>query len=189
MQPKEMKTIKRGEIYYFDFGTAEGSVQSGRRPVLVLQADNFNVNAPTIIVASITATIKKKYLPSHIILGENFGLSKPSMVLLEQIQTVNKLSLTDYIGCIDDEKIWKKINIAIKKTFGLWFYNLERTGDIRCLCPKCLKGYLDNPNYIVKRLDPFVSARDKCDKCNEMGWDYIIYDRRTALGEKGCSNE
>lgn len=189
MQPKEMKTIKRGEIYYFDFGTAEGSVQSGRRPVLVLQADNFNVNAPTIIVASITATIKKRYLPSHIILGENFGLTKPSMVLLEQIQTVNKLSLTDYIGCIDDEKIWKKINIAIKKTFGLWFYNLERTGDIRCLCPKCLKGYLDNPNYIVKRLDPFASARDKCDKCNEMGWDYIIYDRRTALGEKGCSNE
>ena len=49
--------------------------------------------------------------------------------------------------------------------------------------------YLDNPNYIVKRLDPFASARDKCDKCNEMGWDYIIYDRRTALGEKGCSNE
>ncbi|MFR7907569.1 MAG: hypothetical protein ACLU4K_05005 [Oscillospiraceae bacterium] len=32
--------------------------------------------------------------------------------------------------------MWKKINIAIKKTFGLWFYNLDRTGDIRCLCPK-----------------------------------------------------
>ena len=41
--------------------------------------------------------MKKKYLPSHIILGEDFGLKKPSMVLLEQIQTVNKDELTDYI--------------------------------------------------------------------------------------------
>ncbi len=68
----------------------EGSVQSGERPVMVIQADNFNANAPTIIVAAVTAVMKKKYLPSHIILGEDFGLKKPSMVLLEQIQTVNK---------------------------------------------------------------------------------------------------
>ena len=52
MQQKEIKAVKRGEIYYFDFGKAEGSIQSGRRPVLVLQADNFNANSPTVIVAS-----------------------------------------------------------------------------------------------------------------------------------------
>ena len=128
MQQKEIKAVKRGEIYYFDFGKAEGSIQSGRRPVLVLQADNFNANSPTVIVASITAVIKKRYLPSHIILGEKYGLTKPSMVLLEQIQTVNKCGLVDYIGFIDDEQMWRKINIGIKKTFGLWFYNLDRTG-------------------------------------------------------------
>ena len=44
------------------------------------------VTAPTIIVAAVTSVIKKRYLPSHIILGEEFGLKKPSMVLLEQIQ-------------------------------------------------------------------------------------------------------
>lgn len=105
MMSKDKKVVKRGEIYYFDFGVSEGSIQSGRRPVLVLQADNFNAKAPTIIVASITTVIKKSYLPSHIMLGESFGLSKPSMVLLEQIQTVNKSALTDYIGFIDDERI------------------------------------------------------------------------------------
>ena len=107
MQQKEIKAVKRGEIYYFDFGKAEGSIQSGRRPVLVLQADNFNANSPTVIVASITAVIKKRYLPSHIILGEEYGLTKPSMVLLEQIQTVNKCGLVDYIGFIDDEQMWR----------------------------------------------------------------------------------
>ena len=124
MQPKDRKTVRRGEIYSYDFGTTEGSIQSGRRPVLVIQADNFNEKAPTVIVASITTVIKKRYLPSHIILDDRFGLEKPSMVLLEQIQTVNKSSLTDYIGFVEDERIWKQINAAIKQTFGLWFYSL-----------------------------------------------------------------
>ena len=92
----QRKEIQRGDLFYYDFGKREGSVQSGERPVMVIQADNFNANAPTIIVAAVTAVMKKKYLPSHIILGEDFGLKKPSMVLLEQIQTVNKDELTDY---------------------------------------------------------------------------------------------
>ena len=83
----QRKEIQRGDLFYYDFGKREGSVQSGERPVMVIQADNFNANAPTIIVAAVTAVMKKKYLPSHIILGEDFGLKKPSMVLLEQIQT------------------------------------------------------------------------------------------------------
>ena len=115
MQKKE---IQRGDLFYYDFGKREGSVQSGERPVMVIQADNFNANAPTIIVAAVTAVMKKKYLPSHIILGEDFGLKKPSMVLLEQIQTVNKDELTDYIGSVNDERLWKQINAALKKTFG-----------------------------------------------------------------------
>ncbi len=40
--------------------------------MLVIQADDYNQNAPTIIVAAITSVIKKRYLPSHIILGEEF---------------------------------------------------------------------------------------------------------------------
>lgn len=136
---------------------------------------NFNANAPTIIVAAVTAVMKKKYLPSHIILGEDFGLKKPSMVLLEQIQTVNKDELTDYIGSVNDERLWKQINAALKKTFGLWIYNTDRNGDVRCLCPKCLSDYIHDPNYIVRRLDPFAKSKDNCDKCNNSGWDYIVY--------------
>lgn len=169
----------------YDFGTRIGSIQSGVRPVLVIQADNFNANAPTVIVASITSVIKKRYLPSHIILGEDFGLTKPSMVLLEQIQTVNKDDLTEYIGFVDDERLWRQINAALKKTFGLWLYNTDRIGDIRCLCPKCLNDYFRNPNYVVRRLDPFAKSKGTCDKCNDRGWDYIVYDKRTSFKGKG----
>lgn len=40
--------IRRGDIFSYDFGTRIGSIQSGVRPVLVIQADNFNANAPTV---------------------------------------------------------------------------------------------------------------------------------------------
>lgn len=126
----QRKEIQRGDLFYYDFGKREGSVQSGERPVMVIQADNFNANAPTIIVAAVTAVMKKKYLPSHIILGEDFGLKKPSMVLLEQIQTVNKDELTDYIGSVNDERLWKQINAALKKTFR--FMDLQHRQKRRC---------------------------------------------------------
>ncbi len=185
MQLQERQSIKRGEIYYYDFGFREGSIQSGRRPVLILQADDFNEKAPTIIVAAITTVIKKRYLPSHIILEKRFGLQKPSMVLLEQISTVNKDELEDYIGYIDDEKCWISINIALKKTFGLWLFKRNRTGDIRCLCPQCLRDYMSDPNMVVHRLDPLSSTKDKCDKCQNTGYDYVVYDKRMVLGKRG----
>ena len=61
--------IRRGDIFSYDFGTRIGSIQSGVRPVLVIQADNFNANAPTVIVASITSVIKKRYLKGHFVSG------------------------------------------------------------------------------------------------------------------------
>ena len=162
------KMICRGDLFYYDFGDNSGSVQSGERPVLVVQADDYNQNAPTIIVAAVTSVIKKRYLPSHIILGEEFGLKKPSMVLLEQIRTVNREDLREYIGTVDDDKLFRQINATLKKTFGLWVYK---------------------PDYIVRRLDPFAKRKDRCDKCDGDGWDYVVADRYSSKKEKRGSND
>ena len=123
------RNIKRGDIFFYDFGDSKGSIQSGKRPVLVVQADNFNQNAPTIIVAAITTVIKKQYMPSHIILPDDTGLKQASMVMLEQIRAVNKEDLTQYVGSLLDEKTWKYINNGLKKVFGLWLYKPERSAD------------------------------------------------------------
>ena len=172
--------IKRGEIYFYDFGDTTGSIQNGKRPVLVIQADDFNIKAPTVIVAAITSAIKKQYLPSHVILPEDTGLKQTSMVLLEQIRTVNKSDLTDYIGLVNDEETWRYINRGVKKCFGLWIYKNDRSGDIRCLCPKCLRDYTCNSSFIVRRLDPFKSVKSRCDKCDGLGYDYIVYDKKVC---------
>ncbi len=175
------RTIKRGDIYYCDFGENKGSIQCGRRPVLCLQADDFNRKAPTVIVAAITTALKKQYMPSHVLLPPDTGLSHPSMVLLEQIRAVNKADLEEYLGTVEDETTWKAINKALKKQFDLWIYKPERTGDIRCLCSKCLKDYRSDSNLIVRRMDPFSNIKDCCVKCGEPGYDYIVYDKRKAL--------
>ena len=178
---EQERKIMRGDIYIYDFGNNPGSIQCGKRPVLVLQADDFNVKAPTIIVAAITTVIKRRYLPSHVILPEGTGLLQESMVLLEQIRAVNKCELEKLVGTLTDETTWKYINNSIKKTFGLWIYRLDRTGDIRSLCPNCLRDYMNNGSYIIKRLDPFCSTKGKCDKCDGMGYDYLIYDRKRFI--------
>ena len=173
----QKEQIQRGDLFYYDFGENPGSIQSGERPVIVLQADNYNQNAPTVIVAALTSVIKKRYLPSHIILGEAFGLKKPSMVLTEQIQTVNKSKLKDFIGTVDDEVILRHINNALKKTLGLWFYKPIKEENIRCLCPKCLNDYINSQDYFIRRLDPFTKIKGECDRCGNPGWDYVVTEK------------
>lgn len=172
------QTVKRFEIYLYDFGSMPGSVQNGIRPALIIQDNRFNENSPTTIVAAITSVIKKERLPSHIFLGQEFGLSKPSMVMLEQIRTVNQSELGEYIGAVTDPYLTKILGRGIKKTLGMWDYAPRDKTAIRCLCPQCAESYRNTRSFIIRRLDPFQKAKDACDRCNRPGWDYVVLDRK-----------
>ncbi len=176
------KQIKRGDIYVYDFGNNPGSVQSGIRPVLVLQGNEFNEHSPTTIIAPISSAIKKTYLPSHIFLGEEYGLKMPSMILVEQLCTVNQNELGKYIGTVDDEPTLKKIWKAFKKTLGMWDYSLNKKKDVYCLCHRCLDDFRSRPNVIVSRLDPFADEKDVCTICNvRYGYDYVVSERSKSF--------
>lgn len=176
MQNKKQR-IRRFDIYLYDFGSNSGSIQNGVRPVLTIQDERFNDNSPTVIIAAITSAVKKSYLPSHVFIGEQFGLTKPSMVLLEQIRTVNKNELSSYIGHVDDKALIRQLARGIKKTFGLWSYTPKSEDSIRCLCPACVKNYMDSGKYIVRRLDPFQKEKETCDRCEGLGWDYVVLEK------------
>ena len=84
------QNIKRGDIFYVDFGITVGSVQGRLRPVVILQNDIGNKHSPTLIVATITSkSNKKRELPTHIVFNME-GLTKESIVQLEQITTIDK---------------------------------------------------------------------------------------------------
>lgn len=170
MQTENKEKVKRGEIYLHDFGNNEGSIQNGVRPVLVVQCDEGNQASTTTVVAALTSVIKKRYLPSHIILGEKFGLKEPSMVMLEQLKTVNQSELVEYIGFVDNEYLLRKVNHGLKKALGLWVDKPQKHSGIgitklRQLSrqKKCLFVMpLGNQVFIVReKLDRYIKDRGR----------------------------
>lgn len=111
-----MQQIKRGDIYYADLNPYIGSEQGGVRPILIVQNDIGNKYSSTIIAAVITSQTKTE-LPTHVkIKGQ--GLNKNSTICLEQIRTIDKCRLREYVGRLDDE-LMKKVEDAIDISFGI----------------------------------------------------------------------
>jgi len=100
-----MNEIKRGDIYYAALDPVLGSEQGGTRPVLILQNDVGNKFSPTVIVAAITGKPKKK-LPTHVTINIP-ALPKGSIIMLEQIRTVDKQRLIEYITGLTDTHMTK----------------------------------------------------------------------------------
>ena len=94
--------IQKNQIYYADLNPVQGSEQGGIRPVLIIQNDIGNMASPTVIIAAITSKEKKMNLPTHVTISlEDGKLPKESMAMLEQIRTIDKDRLLQYIGKID----------------------------------------------------------------------------------------
>ena len=113
-----MKEIKRGQIYYADLSPTKGSEQGGVRPVLIVQNDKGNKYAPTVIVAIITSRNTKAKLPTHIWLSVTDGFKVNSMVELEQLRTIDKSRLKDYIGEVQEGE-QRLIDEALKISLAL----------------------------------------------------------------------
>lgn len=66
---------------------------------MVLQNDTGNFFCPTLIVAPLTTKVyKKQTLPTHFVLKHVKGLGAESIVLLEQIKTIDKSRILNYVG-------------------------------------------------------------------------------------------
>lgn len=104
-----MRKVKRGEIYLADLGEVNcytnSSIQTGYRPVVILQNDVTTKNSNVVTVAPITSRSKTKKMRSHITIDGTCGISKESLILLEQLTTINKTQLDRKIGLLTKEKI------------------------------------------------------------------------------------
>ncbi len=111
--------IKRGDIFYADLSPVVGSEQGGVRPVMIIQNDVGNRHSPTVICAAITSKMNKAKLPTHIeIDAKKYQLVKDSVVLLEQIRTIDKQRLKDYI-CHVDKKLMLQVEEALRISLEL----------------------------------------------------------------------
>ena len=113
------RTIKRGDIYYAELNPVIGSEQGGTRPVLIISNDIGNRHSPTVIIAAITGkTQTKAKLPTHTKVKNFEGLDRDSIVLLEQIRTVDKKRLKQYMGMMPVEAM-ARVDKALAISIGI----------------------------------------------------------------------
>ena len=113
------KNILRGDLYYADLEPVIGSEQGGIRPVLIIQNNIGNRYSSTVIVAAITGKEMKTTLPTHCVLLEmQSGLDRESIILLEQIRTIDKQRLRDYVGALTSP-IMREVDKALSVSVGL----------------------------------------------------------------------
>ena len=115
----------RGDIWFADLNPHAGtSVQGGCRPVLIVSNDIGNAYAETLNVLPMTRHLKKPNLPCHTELDPDIVSDKrqtldTSMILAEQITTISKSELRNYVGSIKDEVLLSAVNRAIAGQLGL----------------------------------------------------------------------
>ena len=92
--------IQRGEIWWADLPEPSGSAPGYRRPVLVVQSDDFNRSRiATAIVVVITANLNLAQAPGNVLLPQKAtGLPRDSVANISQVLTVDKSFLTEKIG-------------------------------------------------------------------------------------------
>jgi len=89
--------MQRGEIWWASLDEPEGSGPGYRRPVLIVQSDEFNRSRiSTVIVAVLTSNTALAQAPGNVLIkARQAGLAKDSVVNVSQVITVDKQCLTE----------------------------------------------------------------------------------------------
>ena len=112
---KEDWVYRRGDSYFADLDPVVGSEQGGTRPVIVIQNDTGNKHSPTLIVATVTTRIRKKEnMPTHLLIKDNPAFREASVVQLEQIRTIDKCRIDNYLGKVTPHEM-----VAIEKALSI----------------------------------------------------------------------
>lgn len=94
--------MQRGEIWWANLPTPVASEPGYRRPVLIVQSDNFNRSRiRTVIVAVLTTNLRLAEAPGNVLVTtDETGLSQDSVVNVSQLITVDKSFLTEQVSQI-----------------------------------------------------------------------------------------
>jgi len=94
--------IARGDVYWVDLGSPEGSRPALRRPVVVVQDDAYNQSRiATTLVAALTSNVALAGMPGNVLVPAGAaGLPRDSVVNVTALVTVNKVDLVERAGAL-----------------------------------------------------------------------------------------
>jgi mRNA interferase MazF len=112
--------IRRGQVWWVDFGEPAGSEPGYRHPALVIQRDEVNASAiNTVVVCVLTSNRALARAPGNTLLSKRVtGLPRDSVVNASQIVTVNKSDLGTLAGTLS-ARVMERVSEGLS-----WFLRL-----------------------------------------------------------------
>ena len=99
--------MQRGEIWWSSLPTPDGSSPGFRRPILVIQSNEFNRSRiNTVVAAVITSNLALAVAPGNVrVPARSSGLRKASVVNVSQVITVDKSFLAERVGKLNTQQL------------------------------------------------------------------------------------
>ncbi len=112
--------MRRGEVWWAGLPEPVASEPGYRRPVLIVQSDDFNRSRiRTVIAAVLTTNLRLAAAPGNVLVpADETGLPRDSVVNVSQIITLDKTFLTERVGRIDD-RIMLAVEDGIRTVLAL----------------------------------------------------------------------
>ena len=118
-----MTAVWRWGIFLADLNPPRGSEQAGKRPVLVISSESYNLAMPVLTVLPLTSKKQgRKIYPNEVLLPAGTGgLNTESIVMAHQIRTISKQRLNERIGSIQNSDLQKMIFDALSIHLELYW--------------------------------------------------------------------
>jgi len=112
--------MTRGEIWWATLPVPSASEPGYRRPLLVVQSDDFNYSKiSTVIAVVINSNLNLAEAPGNVLLSrKSTGLPKKSVANVSQIITIDKTSLTERTGRLSPDQL-QEVEAGIRLVLSL----------------------------------------------------------------------
>ena len=110
----------RWRIFWVSLDPVAGSEQAGKRPALVVSAEEANQSLPVVTILPITSFKpgRKVYATEVFLSKEISGLPKDSIIMAHQIRTIAKERLAEQCGVLTDGKVQELVRRAVLLHLG-----------------------------------------------------------------------
>jgi mRNA interferase MazF len=112
--------MRRGEIWWASLPSPTGSGPGFRRPVLVIQTNEFNESRiRTVVAIAITSNLRLAAAPGNALCRKrDTGLPKDSVANVSQVVTLDKSFLTERVGHLPS-KLFRQVEDGLRLVLGL----------------------------------------------------------------------
>lgn len=112
--------MKRGQIWWAELDEPAGSGPGYRRPVVIVQADEFNKSRiQTIMAVVLTSNLRLADAPGNVLLpAKKSGLTRRSVANVSQVITLDKAFLSEQAGHLD-RTLMAQINEGLRLSLAL----------------------------------------------------------------------